>query len=104
MNLKVGTFRGNIRRRSRHGKTLSLELWIRDDKVDRVVLAGDFFAYPAEALEGLEKLRGININELEVRIRSQLSDVSFAGICLDDILNLIKELLSLYLKQSHQKT
>jgi len=86
--------RKEIVKRIPGGKTLKVEVELKGNKIEKVVFSGDFFAYPPEIFEELEKsLRNVDIEEVEERIREYNEKIVLLGLSLEDVVSAIKELL-----------
>ena len=76
------------------GKTLKVEMEIKDGKIASIVFSGDFFAYPPEKFEEMEKsLVSAGLDEIEEIIESFRDEVVVVGLSFDDIIMSLKELL-----------
>lgn len=76
------------------GKTLKIDLRICGDRVEEIVISGDFFAYPEELIDELENsLNGIKIDEIPVVLNSFRDKIVFTGISFNDLLELINDIL-----------
>ena len=63
--------------------------------MEKVVISGDFFAYPPEALEELEEsLAGVEVEKVPEVIDSFRGRLTLLGASLDDLKDLLVELLS----------
>lgn len=81
--------------RPKGGKTVKIEAWISENKLEKVMFSGDFFAYPAEALEELEQMLAgspLNVEEIKSVFKQYKGKVSLVGASLNV---LEKELLRL---------
>ena len=96
---KSGYLRGDIvmRRTSvlkkiKGGKTVKLDVVIDDGKIRDIVISGDFFVYPQEALEELEnKLKGCSLNEAKSILKEYAGRVTVLGFTLDDVAELLEK-------------
>lgn len=62
------------------GKLVRVEFEVADDRLTAVVVSGDFFLYPEEALEGItESLRGVSVSSDERTIARKISGAIPAG-------------------------
>ncbi len=72
--------------RPKGGKTVKIEAWISENKLEKVMFSGDFFAYPAEALEELEqRLAGspLNVEKIRSAFKQYKGKVSLVGTSLN---------------------
>ncbi|ADI31757.1 lipoate protein ligase C-terminal domain-containing protein [Staphylothermus hellenicus] len=72
------------------GKTLKIDVEIKDNTIIDIIISGDFFAYPEEGIELLENdLKGKTINEA-IRIIDDYRDkIKLLGISLENIKNIL---------------
>lgn len=79
-------------KRTSMGKTLKVEVTISEDKIMKIIISGDFFAYPSEILEELElELRGKTIEEALKIIDGYEGKVKLVGASLQDVKQLIQQ-------------
>ena len=78
------------------GKTVKVEVWTKEGRIDKVLISGDFFAYPPEALEELEgALAGVEASPEAVRrvVETFKGKLRVVGASLDDIAELVIQAL-----------
>ena len=78
------------------GKTVKVEVEVEGGILKEVLISGDFFAYPPEALEELEEsLKGIKAEPREIeRVLESFGDrVELVGVGLEDLKELLLSLL-----------
>jgi len=81
-------------RKIKGGKMIKVEVKVIDDRVEDVIISGDFFAYPAEAIEDMEKdMKGLSLVKLPEIVENYRSKVKLVGVTLDDLKTLIEELV-----------
>jgi len=75
------------------GKTVKVDVEITDDeRIHDIVISGDFFVYPQEALEELEnKLKGCNLEEAKNVLREYSEKITALGFTLDDVAELLEK-------------
>ncbi len=84
-------------KRTSMGKTLKVELTVNilEDKITEIIISGDFFAYPSEALEELElKIRGKTVEEALKIVDGYEGRMKLIGASLQDIKQLIRQVKS----------
>ena len=75
------------------GKSIKIDLEIIDGKIVKFILSGDFFAFPNEKLEEMEKkIIGKSIDEAEKIINEYKYKINLIGISFNDILSLLNEI------------
>ncbi|RLE71940.1 MAG: hypothetical protein DRJ45_02740 [Thermoprotei archaeon] len=75
------------------GKSVKIDLEIIDGKIVKFILSGDFFAFPNEKLEEMEKkIIGKSIDEAEKIINKYKYKINLIGISFNDILSLLNEI------------
>jgi len=63
------------------GKLLRVILKYEGERIVSVKFAGDFFAYPEEAIESLEeKLAGVSVKQVRGIVESELEGVRLYGV------------------------
>ncbi len=76
----------------RREKTLELEALVENGRLRDVVITGDFFAYPPEAVEELEEeLRGCRLEEALHKLSLFKDKVTLVGIDFDAIEKALKK-------------
>lgn len=76
------------------GKTLTIDITIDpvDNMIREIMITGDFFAYPPEALEELEhSLKNKTLEEARKIIESYRGRIELVGISIEDIRELIEK-------------
>jgi len=77
------------------GKTLKVDVRVCGIVVEDVVISGDFFAHPEEAVEEMERvLRGKTLREAPSVIESFKGLVELVGVSLEDLKSMFEELAS----------
>jgi len=67
-------------------------LELDEEKIKRIKITGDFFMYPEDAIEKLEKsLQGIQFDEEEIskKVKEALKDVELIGVAMEDFVDVI---------------
>ncbi len=83
---------GSALRKVRGGKTVKVEVRVEEGVIREVVISGDFFAYPPEAIEELERaLVGASVEEAASVVRSFKGRVQVVGASLKDFEELLVE-------------
>ena len=83
-----------IIKRSKAGKTLVVDVEVENDRIARIVFSGDYFAYPEEMIEELEKaLENKTLGEALEVIDSYKDRIQLLGVTLEDMKNALKEAL-----------
>lgn len=83
--------------RSREGKTLEVVLETEGGRIGKIVISGDFMAFPSSAIDELEAaLIGKKPEDVEEVVREALSEVELLGVSWEEIAGVIKELLSFH--------
>ena len=78
------------------GKTLKIDLEIESGIIKDIIISGDFFAYPMEAVEELENmLKGVNVSDAIDIINCFRDRIVFIGLTIDDIIDLLRKILLL---------
>jgi len=73
---------------------IKVEIMVAGNRVEDVIISGDFFAYPAEAIEDMEKdMKGLSLVKLPEIVENYRSKVKLVGVTLDDLKTLIEELV-----------
>lgn len=78
------------------GKTVKVEVVVEGGVLRDVLISGDFFAYPPEAIEEMESsLRGVRADPEAVErvVMSFRGKLQLVGISLEDIVELLREAL-----------
>lgn len=80
-------------KRIRGGKTLKIDLELKGDRIVDIVISGDFFAHPEEAIDELEReLKGSSIDDITFIVNKFRDRIELVGLSIDDILELLLEL------------
>jgi len=83
-------------KRVKGGKTLKIDLDIESGIIRDIIISGDFFAYPMEAVDELENmLRGASVSDAIEIINYFRDRVVFIGLTIDDIIDLLRKILFL---------
>mgnify|MGYP000241628783 CR=1 FL=1 len=83
-------------KRVKGGKTLKIDLEIESGIIKDIIISGDFFAYPMEAVEELENmLKGVNVSDAIDIINCFRDRIVFIGLTIDDIIDLLRKILLL---------
>ena len=81
------------------GKLLRIKADISNDSINKVMIMGDFFIHPEEALENIENaLVGcpLNYNEITNRIKKVIeNNVTVVGFSAEDIANVLLRIAEL---------
>ncbi len=81
-----------VRRRCVGGKTVDVEVEVEAGRLRRVVISGDFFAYPEGALEAFEEsLSGVEPSRDEVLKVIRKFGIEFLGASAEEIADMIAE-------------
>ncbi len=95
---KSGTIKENdhmktIKHKVPDGKLLRIKLEVQENEIKDISITGDFFMYPEEGIEYIEKaLKGININEVEEKTREVIAErnIEITGFSPKDLQKAIK--------------
>ena len=96
---------GRARVRSDLGKTLEVELTVSGGRIERALISGDFFAFPAEIVYSLESaMTGLPADPraLDAIGRMEL-DGELVGISLSDVVRAARSALSRALSDEGQQ-
>ncbi len=82
--------------RSTEGKTLEVGVELGEDgRISKVIIAGDFMAFPKEAVDELERsLIGRSAEEVQRVVMEHLEGVKIMGVTVEEIAEAIRELAS----------
>jgi len=83
--VKNGILKGELKVKG--GKLIKCTLGLQNGKIRDIRITGDFFMYPEEAIERLEKaLEGIHFDEKNIKkaVGKALEDVELIGVAADD--------------------
>jgi len=78
------------------GKTVKIELTTDNETIKEVIISGDFFAFPIEKFEELERsLEGVKarIDEVKMVLNNFKQDLTLVGISWTDLEELFESLL-----------
>jgi len=76
--------------RSAKGKTVGVELILKNDKILDILLHGDFFAYPPEIIDEVQNsLKNVDLACVEDVVRKVCSKGKLVGINVRDIIDVI---------------
>ena len=90
MKVKNGILKGELKVKG--GKLIKCTLELDEGKIKRIKITGDFFMYPEDAIEKLEKsLQGIQFDEEEIskKVKEALKDVELIGVAMEDFVDVI---------------
>jgi len=86
-------------RKIKGGKLILVELWLKD-RIEKVLISGDFFLYPEEGIEELENSlvglsRDAEVEEIKERIEEVLKqrELQPVGFGARDLAEVVKEAL-----------
>jgi len=73
---------------------IKIELEVEENKVENVIISGDFFAYPAEAIEEMEnQIRGCELSKLLEVVERYRNRVKLVGVRFDDLRELVETVI-----------
>ncbi|MCD6474336.1 MAG: hypothetical protein J7K47_05485 [Thermoplasmata archaeon] len=90
MKVKNGILKGELKVKG--GKLIKCTLELDEGKIKRIKITGDFFMYPEDAIEKLEKaLQGIQFDEKEIsrKVKEALNGVELIGATMEDFVDVI---------------
>ena len=90
MKVGNGILKGELKVKG--GKLIKCTLELDEEKIKRIKITGDFFMYPEDAIEKLEKsLQGIQFDEEEIskKVKEALKDVELIGVAMEDFVDVI---------------
>ncbi len=90
MKVENGILKGELKVKG--GKLIKCTLELHEEKIKRIKITGDFFMYPEDAIEKLEKsLQGIQFDEEEIskKVKEALKDVELIGVAMEDFVDVI---------------
>jgi len=80
-------------KRTAGGKTLELTVELEEGVLKKLVISGDFFAYPPERIDELEReAEGLTVREAIELVRSARNSLTIVGADLDDITEILERL------------
>ena len=84
--------KASVLKKIKGGKTVKIDVEIDDGKIHNIVISGDFFVYPQEALEELEnKLKGCSLNKAKSILKEYAEKITVLGFTLDDVAELLEK-------------
>ncbi len=90
MKVENGILKGELKVKG--GKLIKCTLELDEEKIKRIKITVDFFMYPEDAIEKLEKsLQGIQFDEEEIskKVKEALKDVELIGVAMEDFVDVI---------------
>ena len=90
MKVGNGILKGELKVKG--GKLIKCTLELDEGKIKRIKITGDFFMYPEDAIEKLEKaLQGIQFDEKEIsrKVKEALNGVELIGATMEDFVDVI---------------
>ena len=90
MKVKNGILKGELKVKG--GKLIKCKIELQEGKIKRIKITGDFFMYPEDAIEKLEKaLQGIQFDEKEIsrKVKEALNGVELIGATMEDFVDAI---------------
>ncbi len=90
MKVENGILKGELKVKG--GKLIKCTLELDEEKIKRIKITGDFFMYPEDAIEKLEKaLQGTQFDEEEIskKVKEALKDVELIGVAMKDFVDVI---------------
>jgi len=80
-------------KRTAGGKTLELTVELEEGVLKKLVISGDFFAYPPERIDELEReAEGLTVREAIELVRRARNSLTIVGADLDDITEILERL------------
>ncbi|MCS7099449.1 MAG: hypothetical protein RMH84_01150 [Sulfolobales archaeon] len=78
--------------KERFGKVFSIEISVGSDcRILKLVISGDFFAYPPEVLDSLEReVSGRHVSELVEVVSSAIGRVTLVGVSRESVIELFR--------------
>ena len=92
MKAKNGILKGELK--VKEGKLIRCQLILKDSRIDKIKFSGDFFMYPEEKIEELEKkLRGIELKggKLKDEIYAFFEGLVLIGAHAEDFVTVIRK-------------
>jgi hypothetical protein len=72
------------------GKTVKVDIEVVNDTIVKVVISGDFFLYPEEAIHDIEsRLTGRKVSEVASILDGFRGSVEFLGASIDDLVSAV---------------
>ena len=90
MKVENGILKGELKVKG--GKLIKCTLELDEEKIKRIKITGDFFMYPEDAIEKLEKaLQDTQFDEEEIskKVKEALKDVELIGVAMEDFVDVI---------------
>lgn len=76
-----------------NGKLVIIDTVLYNDKIVDLVISGDFFAHPEEAVEELENsLKGLMISDAERVLVEKASSIVLVGLEIKDLIKALNEM------------
>lgn len=92
MREKNGTSEGRYIKKISGGKMLKVHVWTHGSIIKSVKFYGDYFIYPEDIIEKLEKLlENKTLEEAKKILIELLKDVEMVGICAEDFCEGLEE-------------
>ncbi len=92
MKVRNGILKGELKVEG--GKLIKCLIKLKDNKIEEIRFSGDFFMYPEEKLEEIEKaLKNVSIEEIEEIFDTSFKNVEIIGATKEDFINLLKQLI-----------
>jgi hypothetical protein len=80
-------------------KMVNVTVRLVDDKIDDVVISGDYFVEPRGIIKVLESsLKGKSLQDAKLMIRDVLKDSKIYGFSIDELSSLFDDILKKYLQ------
>jgi len=74
------------------GKTVKVDLEVLNDTILKIVISGDFFLYPEEAIHEIEsRLTGRKVSEVANILNEFKGSVEVLGASIDDLVSVITD-------------
>jgi len=81
-------------RKVKNGKLVRVKVRSESGVIENVKVTGDFFAYPEEGLEEIEReLRGVPIAKVREVLESTAGGITLVGVTKEDLVEMIEECL-----------
>ncbi len=81
-------------KRIQGGKTVKVDIRVYNGVIEDIVISGDFFAYPEEAIDQLEEeLKGKKIEDVDKVLNKYRDHIELVGLTFHDLASLIRELI-----------
>ena len=78
-----------------NGKLVSVEVWVGDERVEKVRITGDFFLHPEEKIDEIERsLEGLPVSsddaEVRAKIEAALENAELVGVSAEDLARIFR--------------